>query len=90
MVTSRFADLSEDEMEEILNETKNNLLACRDKPVKLKTGKEIKIESIKYDKVSGQQIGPGPIDRKLLTVNISMIQGFLDFFKNSKNFDFYS
>jgi hypothetical protein len=45
------ADLSEDEMEEILNETKNNLLACRDKPVKLKTGKEIKIESIKYDKV---------------------------------------
>ena len=51
MATSRFADLSEDEMEEILNETKNNLLACRDKPVKLKTGKEIKIESIKYDKV---------------------------------------
>jgi hypothetical protein len=51
MATSRFADLSEDEMEEILNETKNNLYAGRDKPVKLKTGKEIKIESIKYDKV---------------------------------------
>jgi hypothetical protein len=25
MATSRFADMSEDEMEEILNETKNNL-----------------------------------------------------------------
>ena len=51
MATSRFADLSEDEMEDILNEVKNNLLAGRDKSVKLKTGKEIKIESIKYDKV---------------------------------------
>ena len=51
MATTRFADLSEDEMEEILNETKNNVYAGRDKPVKLKIGKEIKIESIKYDKV---------------------------------------
>ena len=51
MATSRFANLSEDEMEDILSETKNNLLAGRDKSVKLKTGKEIKIESIKYDKV---------------------------------------
>ena len=31
--------------------SKNNLWAGRNKPVKLKTGKEIKIESIKYDKV---------------------------------------
>ena len=51
MATSRFADLSEDEMEDILNKTKNNLSDGRGKPVKLKTGKEIKIESINYDKV---------------------------------------
>ena len=46
-----FADLSEDEMGEILNEAKNNLSAGCDKPVKLKTGKVIKIQSIKYDQV---------------------------------------
>jgi hypothetical protein len=51
MATSRFADLSEDEMEDILNKTKNNLSDGCEEPVKLKTGKEIKIESIKYDKV---------------------------------------
>jgi hypothetical protein len=41
-------------------------------------------------RASGQQIGPGPTDRKLLTVNRSLIQGFLDLKKNSKNVDFYS
>jgi hypothetical protein len=27
-------------------------------------------------RASGQQIGPGPTDRKLLTINRSLIQGF--------------
>jgi hypothetical protein len=37
-----------------------------------------------------QQIGPGQTDRKLWTVSRSLIQGFWDFLKNSKNVDFYS
>ena len=41
-------------------------------------------------RASGQQMGPGSTDRKLLTVNRSLIQGFFDFLKNSKNVDFYS
>ena len=34
-------------------------------------------------RASGQQIGPGPTDRKLLTFNRSLIHGFLDFKKKA-------